>query len=92
MVNSPSQKWEDGKLVERAQDARGATEENTAQAVTGRTNDTPVRSPEEAPLGGNSTFGSRGKAGAKGAKAVDSGDAEDKSVGRSERKSTRGRR
>lgn len=64
-----------------------------ARAVTGRPNDIPVRDPEPAPLGGNSTFAERAKSRTgKGAKAVASGDVEDKSVGSSERKSTRGRR
>lgn len=64
-----------------------------ARAVTGRPNDIPVRDPEPAPLGGNSTFSERAKArSGRGAKAVDQGDVEDKSVGSSERKSARGRR
>ena len=68
-------------------------DDTEARAVTGRANDIPVRDPEPAPLGGNTTFAQRAKARAgKGTKAVDSGDVEDKSVGRSERKSTRGRR
>lgn len=71
MVNSPSQKWEDGKLVERAQDARGAVEENTAQAVTGRP-------PDAVPS--NSNFASRAKARGAGRKAVDPDDVEDKAV------------
>ncbi len=72
MANSPSQKWEDGKLVERAQDSRGATEESTAEAVTG--------SPTK-PASPNSTFTSRREARlGRGKKAVDSDAVEDKSV------------
>lgn len=82
MAHSPSQKWEDGKLVERAQDARGAVEENEAAAVTGR----PVK---KAPP--NSTFTSRREArlaAAKGAdsKAVEDDEAENKAVSRAQRK------
>lgn len=53
--------------------------EDEAVAVTGRPNDIPVREAEDAPLGGNSTFASRAKA-RSGAKAVRSGDTEDKAV------------
>lgn len=56
----------------------GTTE---AVAVTGRPND---------PVPPNTTFADRAKE--RGAKAVDSADVEDKAVGRSERKSTKGRR
>lgn len=69
-----------------------ADDNEEARAVTGRPNDIPVRDPEPAPLGGNTTFADRAKARGKGRKAVDSADVEDKSVGSSERKSTRGRR
>lgn len=86
MAHSPSQKWEGNRLAERAIDAHGETEENTAQAVTGRPNDTPVREDEPAPLGGNSTFASRARA-RKPAdrKAVEETSAENKAV-RSSRK------
>jgi len=75
MAYSPSQKWEDGKLIERAQDSRGVEEENTAVAVTG--------SPTK-PAQPNSTFSSRrdarlGETKSK-AKAVKAGDVEDKAV------------
>lgn len=85
MAYSPSQTWKDGVLTERAQDSRGATEKNTAVAVTGRANDTPIRDDEDAPLGGNSTFGTRGKAAAKASKtttkAVTDDATENKAVG-----------
>ena len=83
MATHPSQKWEDGKLVERAQDVRGDAEENEATAVTG----SPIK-----PHQSNSTFTSRREARlGRGKKAVDSDDVEDKAVGKSERKS-KGRR
>lgn len=92
MANRPSQKWDGGKLVERAKDARGATEENEAAPVTGRPNDTPVRDPEPAPLGGNTTFAERAKVRGVGGKQVNSDAVEDKSIGAAERKSDKGRR
>lgn len=60
-------------------------DDNEAVAITGRPNDTPIREPEDAPLGGNSNFASRAKARGAGRKAVDSDDVEveDKSVGSS---------
>ena len=78
MAHSPSQKWEGNTLAERGLDSRGAKEENTAQAVTGRPNDTPIRDDEDAPLGGNSTFGSRSKERSPRSKAVQ--EAENKAV------------
>lgn len=53
-----------------------------AQAVTGRPNDTPIRDPEPAPLGGNSTLASRARTRQKDEKTkqVDESDAEDKAV------------
>lgn len=86
MAESPSQNWEAHRMVGRAIDSRGQTEENTAQAVTGRPNDTPVREDEPAPLGGNSTFASRAKSRQPArTKAVQ--EAEDKAVKSSRRKS-----
>lgn len=53
-----------------------------AQAVTGRPNDVPIREPEQAPLGGNSTLASRAAARKQvGRKQVDAeSNTEDKSV------------
>ena len=56
------------------------------QAVTGRPNDLVEGKVK------NSSFADRAKARGANKKAVDSGDVEDKAVGRSERKSTKGRR
>lgn len=61
------------------------------KAVTGRPNDTPIRDPEPAPLGGNTTFADRAKARGAKAKAVKVADVEDKAVG-SGRASTKGQR
>lgn len=90
MAHSPSQKWEDGRLVERAQDARGEAEENEAVAVTGR----PVKR-----FPPNSTFSSRRAArlgtkteaaeGEEDTKAISAEEAEDKAVRSSERKTRR---
>ena len=85
MAQSPSQNWEANRMVGRALDSRGQSEENTAQAVTGRPNDTPVREDESAPLGGNSTFASRAQARQPvRTKAVE--DAENKAVKASKRR------
>lgn len=69
-----------------------ADTDEEVRAVTGRPNDTPVRDPEPAPLGGNTTFAQRAKARGVTAKQVDPADVEDKSIGSAERKSQRGRR
>lgn len=64
-----------------------------AEAVTGRPNDIPIKEPEPAPLGGNSTFADRAKARQKqDVKQVDADEAEDKAVSRAStkaRKSTK---
>lgn len=62
-------------------------DDNEAVAVTGRPNDTPIRDPEPAPLGGNTTFAQRAEARG-GSKVVKSDEVEDKSV-RSSRTSTK---
>ncbi len=66
-------------------------DDTETRAVTGRPNDIPVRDPEQAPLGGNTTFSARAKSRGVKAKAVAPDDVEDKAVGTSERKSTRPR-
>lgn len=85
MATSPSQKWKDGRLVERALDSRGEPEENTAEAVTG----SPTKQAQP-----NSTFSSRRAARIpvkddEVAKAVEGKQAENKAVGSSERKRRR---
>lgn len=50
------------------------------EAVTGRPNDIPIREPEDAPLGGNSTFASRAKARQQDSKQTKAEDAEDKAI------------
>lgn len=68
-----------------ADENQGADE---AQAVTGRPNDIPIRDPEPAPLGGNSTLTSRAKARQSAdRKKVAADDAEDKSVQSAQTKS-----
>ncbi len=55
-------------------------DDTEVRAVTGRPNDTPVREPEPAPLGGNTTFADRARGrGARG-KAVKAAVVEDKAV------------
>lgn len=54
--------------------------DDEVKAVTGRPNDTPVRDPEPAPLGGNTTFADRAKARGVKAKAVEKSAVEDKSL------------
>lgn len=68
-----------------------ADEKTTAdavQAVTGRSNDTPVREPEDAPLGGNSTFASRAAA-RSDKKAIQGDGTENKAVSRASTKRPR---
>jgi hypothetical protein len=54
--------------------------ENEAVAVTGRPNDIPIDPPEEAPLGGNSTFADRARGNASKVASKQVVSAEDKAV------------
>jgi len=69
-----------------------ADTDEEARAVTGRPNDIPVRDPEPAPLGGNTTFADRARARGVTRKVVEADEVEDKSIGSSDRKSIKGRR
>ena len=73
MADSPSHKWKDGVLSERAIATEVAGDPDEAVSVTGRPNDVP--SP-------NSTFGSRskGRSGGSRSKAVTDDDTENKAV------------
>lgn len=84
MAHSPSQEWDGGRLTKRALDTRGETEENTAQAVTGRPNDLAVE--EREPALPNSTFAERARARRAATKAVEEKAAENKAVKSSRRK------
>lgn len=74
-------------------DENKTDDENEAVAVTGRPNDIPIRDPEPAPLGGNTTFSDRAKAAKKATastKQVDEG--ENKAVTSASTKSRRARK
>ena len=86
MAHSPSKRWEDGVLVERAKSTPMGDGENDAVAVTGRANDLPIV--ERDPALPNTTFAERAKARAGASrKKVDGDDAEDKAVSRASTKS-----
>lgn len=82
MAHSPSTKWEDGRLVERAKSTPMGDGANDAVAVTGRPNDLPIEEPE--PALPNTTFAERARRQKPGAKRVDSDSAENKALSSSE--------